>query len=414
MKKKIVAMLLMGVMAFSLSACGKKNEANNETTPTTTAAPLVYYEKGGEFYKELKDYSEFVELGKYTGLDVKVKSAEVTDEQMKEIIDGEIKEGTTYKQVKEGVVKETDTVNMDYTGKIDGIAFTGGSATGYTYKINGNFIESLDNQLPGLEIGKTYDLNVKFPDSYPSNPALAGKETVFTVKINYVQGEAIVPEWNDEFVKEITEGKYTTTEAYEKYIKEVMTDYNLQSQESEFAQNTWKLILENCKVTGYPEKQLEESVADYFEYYKESFKSAATTYGMTYEDYRKLNGFDSDEALMKECEKQAKSELEYIMIGVEIAKAEKLAVTKEIYDTLLKAYAGNYNYSDPAKFEEEYGADYIMESFAFEGVCSWLYENNNMIESEDARPTEAPTTEKAESATETATTEKAESATTAK
>ena len=141
MKKKIVAMLLMGVMAFSLSACGKKSEANNETTPTTTAAPLVYYEKGGEFYKELKDYSEYVELGKYSGLDIKVVPAEVTEKQMKEIIDGEIKEGTTYKQVKEGVVKETDTVNMDYTGKIDGIAFTGGSATGYTYKINGNFIE---------------------------------------------------------------------------------------------------------------------------------------------------------------------------------------------------------------------------------------------------------------------------------
>ena len=62
----------------------------------------------------------------------------------------------------------------------------------------------------------------------------------------------------------------------------------------------------------------------------------------------------------------------------------------------------NYGFTDTAKFEEEYGIDYIMESFVFEGVCSWLYDNNKLVESEDVRPTEAPTTEKAESETTTA------------
>ena len=106
------------------------------------------------------------------------------------------------------------------------------------------------------------------------------------------------------------------------------------------------------------------------------------------------------------------------MIGVEIAKKEQLAVTQEIYDELVKVYAKNYGSSDVKKFEEEYGVDYIMESFVFEGVCAWLYENNKLVESEDVRPTEAPTTEAADAptteATDAPTTEAAESETTAK
>ena len=91
MKKKLMAMLLVGVMAFSLSACSSKKGGEETENPTTTAAPLVYYEKGGEFYKELKDYSKYVELGAYSGMDIKVTPAYVTDKQLKEIIDGEIK-----------------------------------------------------------------------------------------------------------------------------------------------------------------------------------------------------------------------------------------------------------------------------------------------------------------------------------
>lgn len=401
MKKKLLAMLLVGVMAFSLSACSKKGEEEGTTTTPTTAAPLVYYEKGGEFYKELKDYSKYVELGAYSGMDVKVTPANVTDKQLKEVIDSEIERGTTYKQIKEGTVKEDDTINLDYTGKLDGVAFQGGSATGYTYEVNTTFIDSLDDQLPGLEIGKTYDLDVTFPEDYKANPALAGKKTVFTVKVNYVNGDAIVPEWTDEYVKELTEGKYTTTKDYEEYIKTIVKDYNLQAQQSEYNQNTWKMILDNCKIVGYPEDQLKESTDDYFEHYSESFKKAAESAKISYEEYLKKNDFENEEALKEECKKQAQSELEYIMIGVEIAKKEQLAVTEELYDELVKAYAKNYGFTDTAKFEEEYGIDYIMESFVFEGVCSWLYDNNKLVESEDVRPTEAPTTEKAESETTT-------------
>lgn len=427
MRNKILICCIVTIMTMSLFACGSnkkviklptettsetvtenvttvnqeiesssiEKETENDTTVNqeiqsssveketeTSSTKLIYYEKGGKFYKDLRDYSKYIELGQYTRFDVKVKSAEVTDEQIQESIDNIIEKETKYKPIKKGVVLETDTVNMDYTGKIDGIAFVGGSATGYTYKINGNLIDSLDDQLPGLKIGETYELNVKFPDNYLSNPNLAGKDAVFTVKINYVHGEAIVPEWNDDFVKAITKSEYTTTEAYEEYIKKKLREYNLNIQKSEFNQKTWEFIIENCKIKGYPEEELMETTEDYFENYIEEFKNSAKKYGMTYENYRKLNGFDSDEALKAECEKQAKSELEYIMIGVEIAKKEQLAVTEEIYNVLLKEYIKNNNYEGgAARFEQEYGVDYIMKSFVFEAACSWLYDNNNLIES---------------------------------
>ncbi len=392
MFKKFMALLLAGTMVFSLTACsGNKNNGESETT----TEEQKYYEIGGQFYMELDDYSKYVDLGDYSNLEIKVAPADVTDEQVQEIIDGEIEDGTTYEQVKEGIVKETDTVNMDYTGKIDGIAFEGGSATGYTYKIGDGFIDSLNDQLPGLEIGKEYELNVKFPDDYKNNEALAGKDTVFTVKINYVNGEAQVPEWNDEFVNEITDGEYTTAKDYEAYIREYLKSYNLQTQTSEFQQNTWKEIVAACKINGYPEAKLEEQAQDYIDYYVEYFKSYAEYMSMTYEELLELSGYESEDELKEECRKQAQAELEYIMIAVEIAKKENIAVTEDIYNSLLATYAANYSYDDVSEFEEEYGRDYIMESFVFEAVCMWLYDNNKMVESEDARPTEAVTTENA-------------------
>ena len=100
-------------------------------------------------------------------------------------------------------VETGDTVNIDYTGYIDGEVFDGGSATGAPLTIGSKrFIEGFEDGLIGAEIGESVTLNLNFPDPYDPNPDLSGVPVVFEVKVNSI-GKQIVPELTEDFVKSL-------------------------------------------------------------------------------------------------------------------------------------------------------------------------------------------------------------------
>lgn len=81
-------------------------------------------------------------------------------------------------------VQSGDTVALDYAGKVDGVAFDGGTGS-YNLTLGSNsFIPGFEDQVIGHKVGETFDVTVTFPESYPNSPDLAGKEAVFTCKIN--------------------------------------------------------------------------------------------------------------------------------------------------------------------------------------------------------------------------------------
>ena len=84
------------------------------------------------------------------------------------------------------VVKEGDTVNIDYTGYKDGEAFEGGSTNGAGADLtigSGMYIDGFEDGLIGHAVGETVDLNLTFPENYGATD-LAGADVVFTVTIN--------------------------------------------------------------------------------------------------------------------------------------------------------------------------------------------------------------------------------------
>lgn len=86
------------------------------------------------------------------------------------------------------VVEEGDTVNIDYTGYLDGEAFDGGSTDGAGTDItlgSSGYIDGFDDGVIGHEVGETFDIDVTFPDDYWEE-SLAGQPVVFTVTINGV------------------------------------------------------------------------------------------------------------------------------------------------------------------------------------------------------------------------------------
>ncbi|WP_456067619.1 FKBP-type peptidyl-prolyl cis-trans isomerase [Eshraghiella crossota] len=388
MKRKFIAALLVGVMAVSLAGCGKDKSKNTDKEPETKE--LQYYELGGKNYVELPDYSQYVEVGEYMGYEIPVDAPDSVEKQLQAYKDNVLSQNATYgDNITDRVVADTDEINLDFAGTYNGKAFNGGTSTNYKYKIHGGFIESLDSQLVGLECGKEYVLKCKFPDDYKTNKELAGKDVEFTIKVNYIYGEKTIPEWNDSFVAKLTSNKFTTVDDFEKELKTEIQAQNEYSLKKTYSSGLWSKILDSSKINGYPEDKLKSATDDYFSKYQEQYKKYAETYSKTYEEILTAYGFKSEDELKAACEEQAKKELEYIMLACEISKKENIAVTEEIYKALAEDLLSDYNFDSVEAFEKEYGRDYIMESFVFEGVSEWLCDNNKMDVNEKTTSTEA-------------------------
>ena len=83
-------------------------------------------------------------------------------------------------------VKDGDTVNIDYVGYVDDVAFEGGNTKGRGTDLtigSGKYIDDFEEQLIGSHPGDTVEVNVTFPEKY-GNKDLAGKDALFEVVIN--------------------------------------------------------------------------------------------------------------------------------------------------------------------------------------------------------------------------------------
>lgn len=95
--------------------------------------------------------------------------------------------GTTLNTDTSLTVADGDTINLDYVGYVDGIAFEGGDTEGNGTSLtigSGSYIDDFETQLIGHNVGEEVDVVVTFPDVYQNNPDLAGKEATFKCTIN--------------------------------------------------------------------------------------------------------------------------------------------------------------------------------------------------------------------------------------
>jgi trigger factor len=121
------------------------------------------------------------------------------DEQVKRLADN----ARPFEDKGEGATAASgDKVNIDFVGKIDDVAFEGGSAEGVDLVVgSGQFIPGFEEQLIGAKAGDAVTVNVSFPADYQAEH-LAGKAAVFDVKVNTISapGEMAV---DDEFAKKL-------------------------------------------------------------------------------------------------------------------------------------------------------------------------------------------------------------------
>lgn len=113
-----------------------------------------------------------------------------------------------------------DHVVIDFAGSVDGVLFDGGTAEDFTLELgSGQFIPGFEDQVVGMTVGESRDVQVTFPEQYGSVD-LAGKVALFAVTVKSIK-EKVAPELTDDFAKGF--GMETLAELREKLTENART-----------------------------------------------------------------------------------------------------------------------------------------------------------------------------------------------
>ena len=379
------------------SETGTESETETETEKEITLKDMPSYTA-----------SEFVTLGEYKGLEVTQEPAvEVTDEDVQMEIEYRISAAGIVDTLEEGTVEEGDTANIDYEGTKDGVAFEGGTAEGYDLEIgSGSFIEGFEEGLVGVAVGEETDLNLTFPEDYPSEE-LAGQEVVFHVKVNSISRQ---PEFSDEVAAQLEEGK--TAEEYTKDVRAELEENALAMQQNAVKSTLLQTAVENAEISGYPT----EKIAWYVDYQKSYYEAMVQMYGMELGDFLTASGYEDEEAFVTEIEEAYKPALEQEMVLLAVADAEAMEVTDEEFQAGLERYAAeiaDMNGVEVTTEEllEQYGEAYVRESLLLDKAMEFLYENAEITEAASEETSETETEAVSEEVSEEETTEASETET---
>jgi len=147
-----------------------------------------------EFTAETEILPE-VKLGNYKKLKAISEKISVSSAEIEDTIKRIQQSLAERKDVKRPAKMGDETV-IDFVGKKDGVAFTGGTGNDYSLTLGSNqFIPGFEEGVVGHKPGETFDLNLKFPDNYQSEE-LKGQKVIFTTTLKAVK-EVSLPEVDD-------------------------------------------------------------------------------------------------------------------------------------------------------------------------------------------------------------------------
>ena len=378
MKKKMLAVLLTVAVSMTAVACGDKaseeqgTETAKETTETaqqdTTAAEAVT--AVGGYMKDL-NAEDYVTLGEYKGVEVTLDEPEITDEYLDGYIEYVQQNNAVSTPVTDRAVEMGDVVNIDYVGKIDGVAFDGGSAEGYDLTIgSGQFIDGFEDGCIGMEVGETKDVEATFPDPYKNNPDLAGKVAVFTVTVNSISVEEI-PELTDEYVQSLSLEGCTNVEEYRAYVYDVLLEQQQESYESDKADLAYEKVAAECEFKDAPEAM----VTRMNNTLTSNLSSYASTYGVDLGTYVSAMYGGTAEEYETTLLEQSKMMAQHYLMMQAIADREGLSVSDEELEEQLSQEAQDYGYETVEEYKSLVDVEAFREYLMTQKVLAFLGEN---------------------------------------
>ncbi|MDF0516475.1 trigger factor [Bradyrhizobium yuanmingense] len=144
-----------------------------------------------------------IALADFKSFQVEKPVADVTDADVDEAIKRIADSNRTYADKGEGAKAASgDRVTINFTGRINGEVFEGGTGEGIQVSIGSNtFIPGFEEQLIGIGAGETRTLKVSFPKNY-MNDKLAGQPAEFETTATLIEAPQDLA-IDDEFAKSL-------------------------------------------------------------------------------------------------------------------------------------------------------------------------------------------------------------------
>ncbi len=308
-----------------------------------------------------------VTLGEYKGITAYRPPAEVTEEDIEKDIERERQKVARMVPVTDRPVAKGDTVNIDYEGFKDGVAFEGGQGADYDLKIGSNsFIPGFEEGLIGKEDGEEIELDISFPEEYHSKD-LAGEAVVFKVKINSITAQEL-PEVDDEFAKDISE--FDTLEEYKEDLRERLVKAANATSDGTFEDNLLAALVETSEM-DIPHVMIHDEM----DRIVDEQRSQMRYQGIELEQYLEYMGMTLDHFQMQ-LHEPALNRIKSRLVIDKIVEVEGFEATDEEVTEEIKRMAELYGV-DEEKFQETFAPDkdYFKETIRNNKAVTFLREN---------------------------------------
>ncbi len=349
--KKIIALGMASVLIMAgITGCGQSNP-----------------------YLKNISYSKYVDLCDYKGVEASKVTFEITDEEVQSAIDEEMYDYVTYDPITDRAAKEDDYANVTYKTTIDGKENENYSAQDEDVVIGeGYLFPEVEEELVGMKTGDNKKIDVEITEDYAYDDADIGKKATVDVTLNEISKE-IVPEYNDDFVKENTE--YKDKAEYEAAKKKELEESREEEYKSAAVQEIMQYLLDNSKFNGYPDDLYTECE----ENYNNDNEYSASMYGMELSEFEEMLGLDED-TKKQDIINNVNSEL---IMGA-IAQKEKISCSKKEVDQFVKDNYATYGYESAEDFLKDYSEEEVGYQLTYQKVADFLYDNAKLTEiSED-------------------------------
>lgn len=351
-------------------------EAIDETDIKPVAQPEVsvtQIEKGKDFIFEATVTVEpEVKLGDYKGLEIEKQETELSDDELQEAIDHSLGHLAEMVVKEDGVVENGDTVNIDFSGSVDGEEFEGGQAEGYDLEIgSGSFIPGFEEQLEGMKVDEEKDVVVTFPEEYHAEE-LAGKEATFKTKVKEIKFKE-VPELTDEIANEL-DAEANTVDEYKENLRKRLAEQKATDAENVEKEEAITKATDNTTI-DIPEAmvntELDRMVSE--------FAQRIQQQGLDLQTYFQISGQDESQ-LREQMKGDAEQRVKTNLTLTAIAEAEKIEATDEDIDKELEKMSKQFNISVEDIKNTLGNTDIIKNDVRIQKVIDLLRDNAKFVE----------------------------------
>lgn len=303
-------------------------------------------------------------LADYKGMEVERHPVIVEEAEVDQVISSEQQKNAVIRPV-ERAAKEGDTVQIDYAGSVDGVAFEGGTAEKQQLELgSGSFIPGFEEQIVGHKAGESFDVNVTFPEKYHAED-LAGKDAVFAVVLHEVQ-EKDIPEADDDFAQDVSE--YDTMKEYRDAIRKDLQE-KAEERDLNRRQNDALAKLAEISDVKVPQSMIDDQV----EVEIRNMANQLQQMGLSFDQYLQYSG-QSIDMMRANYTPMARARVAGDLVLGSLVEEQKFEATEEEIADEMKEIAQTYGAQDPEDFirrmkemnQEELVADDIRKKKALD------------------------------------------------